>query len=335
MPQVDGKIGHFVPARFIPVPNTISAEARAVLERGVPVEREVEPDPRDKEAWRRHVGKSNGFLAKIIAKLAEDHSAEILPHELQHAALYEVSPRNLPEANESRAILYIHGGGFTSGGGIAAAYTAMRIAELMRIKVFSVDYRMPPDHPFPAGLDDVVEAYRWLLSAYKADAIAVYGPSAGGGLAASLVLKIRDIGIQMPAACVLHSPEVDLTESGDSFETNDKIDFILTRLTNSIALYADGHDLKDPYLSPLFGDFSKGFPPTILTSGTRDMFLSNTVLMHRALRRAGLVAELHVWEAMSHGGFFGAAPEDREVYAEQVSFVYKYLGLTEMVSGSA
>jgi acetyl esterase/lipase len=156
--------------------------------------------------------------------------------------------------------------------------------------------------------------------------IAIYGASAGGGLAAAFVLKARDLGMPLPGACVLHSPEADLTESGDTFETNDKVDVILSRLTQSIALYADGHDLKDPYLSPVFGDFTKGFPPTILTSGTRDLFLSNTVIMHRALRRAGLKAELHVFEAMSHGGFMGKAPEDREVVDEQIRFIHEQLG---------
>jgi monoterpene epsilon-lactone hydrolase len=133
------------------------------------------------------------------------------------------------------------------------------------------------------------------------------------------------MGLPLPGACVLHSPEADLTESGDSFETNKGVDAILGRLTNSIALYANGHDLRDPYLSPLFGDFSKGFPPTRLASGTRDLFLSNTVLMHRAIRRANIIADLHVWEGMSHGGFFGMAPEDHEVLAEQVRFIRQQL----------
>jgi acetyl esterase/lipase len=174
-------------------------------------------------------------------------------------------------------------------------------------------------------LDDAVEAYRHVLDRHRPEEIAVYGPSAGGGLAASFLLKARDLGLPMPAACVLHSPEADLTEAGDSFETNNGIDGVLTRLTNSIALYANGHDLRDPYLSPLYGDFSKGFPPTILTSGTRDLFLSNTVLMHRALRRAKIAVELHIWEAMGHAGFFGMAPEDREVLEEQVRFIRQYL----------
>jgi len=189
------------------------------------------------------------------------------------------------------------------------------------MRAFAVDYRMPPDHPYPAGLEDSIEAYRSLLGRYQPERIAVSGGSAGGGLAAAFVLKARDMGLPLPGACVLATPEADLTESGDSFEANIFVDVVASqRLTDSIALYANGHDLRDPYLSPVFGDFSKGFPPTILTCGTRDLFLSNTVLMHRALRRAGIEAQLHVWEAMPHGGFFGA-PEDEEVLEEQARFI--------------
>lgn len=155
----------------------------------------------------------------------------------------------------------------------------------------------------------------------------------GGGLAAACILKARDTGLPMPAACVLHSPQADLTESGDSSETNAMMDTVLKRLTRTIALYADGHDLKDPYLSPIFADFAKGFPPTLLSSGTRDLFLSNTVLMHRALRRAGIEAELHVFEAMSHAGFFGRAPEDRELVAEQVRFINEHVRDTRGLHG--
>jgi acetyl esterase/lipase len=118
------------------------------------------------------------------------------------------------------------------------------------------------------------------------------------------------------------TPEVDLTESGDSFQTNLGLDGVLTEsLMPANRLYAAGHDLAHPYLSPLFGDFTKGFPPTLLSTGTRDLFLSNTVRMHRALRRAGVPAELHVLEAAPHGGFMGAAPEDRELDLEVRRFV--------------
>jgi monoterpene epsilon-lactone hydrolase len=321
------RAGLNLPARTIPVPSTISAEAQAALAQGSPYGNRQAPPAHDKAAWRRHVEESNRGLTEMMAAGAAGRQApSVVALPLDSATLYEVAPVQLPANHEAFAILYVHGGGFTVGGGVAAAYPAMGIADLAQVKTFSIDYRMPPDFPFPAGLNDSVAAYRWLLTRYSPANIAIYGPSAGGGLAASLVLKARDIGLPMPAACVLHSPEADLTESGDTFETNNGIDNILTRLTSSIALYADGHDLSDPYLSPLFADFSKGFPPALLSSGTRDLFLSNTVLMHRALRRAGVKAELHVWEAMSHGGFFGAAPEDHEVLAEQIRFIHEHLG---------
>ncbi len=126
----------------------------------------------------------------------------------------------------------------------------------------------------------------------------------------------------MPAAVVLLTPGVDLTESGDSLQTNLGLDPLIPHSTaSSLQLYAAGHDLTDPYLSPLYGDFTKGFPPTILTTGTRDMLLSDTVRMHRALRNAGVPADLHVTEAAAHGGFFGLAPEDHELEREIRTFV--------------
>jgi len=127
----------------------------------------------------------------------------------------------------------------------------------------------------------------------------------------------------MPAALVLATPEVDLTESGDSFQTNREADNVLASLREVNLLYANGHDLADPYLSPLFGDVS-GFPATFLQAGTRDLFLSNTVRMHRKLRATGVEAELHVFEAMPHGGFGGTSPEDREVSTEIRGFLERH-----------
>ena len=148
----------------------------------------------------------------------------------------------------------------------------------------------------------------------------VSGASAGGNLAAALCLRARDEGLPLPAGLVLVSPEADLTESGDTFATNLGIDHTLGSLMEANLLYAAGHDLTDPYLSPLFADFAGEWPPTILTSGTRDLYLSNTVRLHRRLRAAGHAADLHVWEAMAHAGFMGA-PEDLELVAELRRFV--------------
>jgi acetyl esterase/lipase len=306
----------------------VSPKAQALLSNPPALAEAPFPDAKDKAAWTAYVEKGNRRLTGMMVAAAHAHPAEVFTHQLTRTRLYEVVPKNLSPQHERRAIFYVHGGPYLGGSGVAAAYMAMPLAAECRMRAFCVDCRMPPDHPFPAALDDTVDAYRKMLQDYRPENIAVVGGSAGGGLAAASLLKVRDIGLPLPAACVLATPEVDLTESGDTFETNAIIDVVLKRrLTESIALYASGHDLRDPYLSPVFGDFSKGFPPTILTSGTRDMFLSNTVRMHRALLRAGIEAELHVWEAMPHSGFFGA-PEDEEVLAEHFRFIMKRLTKT-------
>ena len=138
------------------------------------------------------------------------------------------------------------------------------------------------------------------------------------------MLRARDEGLPLPAGLILGTPEIDLTESGDSFQTNNGVDPGLGSLMPVNLLYANGHDLRHPYLSPLFGDFSKGFPPTLLTTGTRDLCLSNTVRMHRALRAAGVAAALHVTEAGPHTGFPGA-PEGLEIDREVRLFIQTVL----------
>ena len=149
-----------------------------------------------------------------------------------------------------------------------------------------------------------------MLKAHGPERIVLHGMSAGGNLAAALVLRARAEGLPMPAGLVLETPELDLTESGDTFHTNETIDVVLRRSLMPVnQLYANGHDLGDPFLSPLFGDVWDGYPPTLITAGTRDMFLSNAARMLHKLRRAGVPVELYVYEAMPHGGFFGA-PED-------------------------
>ena len=148
--------------------------------------------------------------------------------------------------------------------------------------------------------------------------------SAGGNLAAATLLRARDENLALPAAALLLTPEMDLTESGDSFHTNRTIDVALPNgLPRANALYAGAADLTHPYLSPLFGDYTGAFPPTFLQTGTRDLFLSNTVRLHRALLRANHHAELHVWEAMPHAGFGGATPEDLEMQTAMRDFLIR------------
>jgi len=226
----------------------------------------------------------------------------------------------------SRVYLEIHGGGLVYGGGAPARRDAELIAHRHGVTACSPDYRMPPEHPYPAALDDCLALYRAVLERHVPQDVIVGGTSAGGNLAAALMLRARDEGLAAPAALVLLTPELDLTESGDSFEVNRLVDVNLAGgLAESIALYAGDHDLSHPYLSPLFGDFTRGFPSTFLQAGTRDLFLSNTVRMHRALRRANIPVELHVFEGMPHGGFQGA-PEDAELAAEVDRFVAEHWG---------
>ena len=193
----------------------------------------------------------------------------------------------------------------------------------MGVLTWGVDYRLPPLHPYPAALEDAIAVYRRVVRDRGPSRVFVGGDSAGGNIAAALLLRAKDAGLPMPAALVLNSPQVDLIEAGDTFQTLAGVDNVLRSLRATNALYAAGADLREPFLSPVLGDLS-GFPPTFLRSGTRDLFLSNTVRMHRNLRRAGVEAELHVFEAMPHGGFGGDSPEDREAAAEQRHFLSKH-----------
>jgi len=197
-------------------------------------------------------------------------------------------------------------------------------------KVLSIDYRMPPDAPFPAALDDVMAAWRAVVATTDPRCVAVEGTSAGGGLTLALALRAKAEGLPLPAAMAPGSPAADLTVSGDSIKTNEWIDNIIVSYggyaSKALQLYANGHDLSDPMLSPLHGDYH-GLCPAILTSGTRDLFLSDTVRVHRKLRKAGVPAELHVHEGLSHAQyvFDPSMTVSREVFSEIAHFFDDHL----------
>jgi acetyl esterase/lipase len=318
--------GLHVPARFIPVPTTISPQAQTFLSHAPPVGATATPELDDVAGWKRHIAQSDHDMLPLMKRFAASYPAQWSMHRLADCALFEIVPVNADPTNSQRAILYIHGGGFTMGGGENAVYAAMSFAGMARCKTFSLDYRMPPDHPFPAAIDDGVVAWRQLIRRFKPENFAIYGASAGANIAPALILKLRALGLPLPAACGVHSPASDMSESGDTYQTNQVIDIVLKQpLPKQMMLYAGGNDPRDPLLSPAFADYSGGFPPTILTSGTRDLLLSSTVMLHRAMRRGGVDARLHVWEAMTHAPFFGA-PEEQELYAETVGFLLDHMG---------
>ncbi len=304
-----------VPARDIPVPTSVSAEAQAALAMP-PLASPEYPALGDVDGWRRLITSHDEAIVALMADRAATAPVVTEARDVGGTRVYEIAPTSLDEGDR-RVYLDIHGGAFIYGAGECCRAMSIGTATRVGARVWAVDYRMPPDHPFPAALDDCLTSYAALLKEHEPTDILVGGASAGGNLAAALILRARDEGMPLPAAAVLMTPGVDLTESGDSLQTNRGLDPLITGTSAvTFRMYAGGRDLTDPYISPLYGDFTKGFPPTILTTGTRDMLLSDTVRMHRALRAAGVPAELHVTEAGGHGGFFGTAPEDHEIERE-------------------
>ena len=315
-------------AHDVPVPTSISPEAQAILAmpRASPVDF---PDLGDLAGWRQLIAARDEEMLSLLSGMVDQDAAEVERVAVGQGAVYKIVPAGCAR-DSPKAYLEIHGGALVTGGGECCRITGIMTAVRLGVVTWAVDYRMPPDHPYPAPLDDCLTAYGELVREYGAGHVVVGGTSAGGNLAAATILRARDEDLPLPAAAVLLTPEVDLTESGDSFATNIGLDNLLTqRQMPANLLYAGGHDLTLPYVSPLFGDFTKGFPPTFLRTGTRDLFLSNTVRMHRALRNAGVQAELHVQEAGGHAGFFGLAPEDIAIDDELRRFLDAHWGHQE------
>lgn len=302
--------------RTIAWPRSISPEARAALQAAAQRRSPPFPAVDDLAGWKRLIA----AMDTDMARYAPPGLADLAVTGTVAGVTVHRAPHGQTAADDRRLYLDIHGGGLVFGAGVFCKAGAVKVARQHGVECLSVDYRMPPDHPYPAALDDCLAVYAAEVAARGAENIVVGGGSAGANLAAALLLRARDEGLPMPAGCVLMTPELDLTESGDSFETVMGLDSVLQRrLTELVNLYAAGADPAHPYLSPLFGDVA-AFPPTLLQSGTRDLFLSNAVRMHRKLRQAGVHAELHVFEAMPHGGFF-AGPEDADKDAEIARFV--------------
>jgi len=321
MADDQGAAGIELKSRRVPLPAALSEAAKAMLTMPRPAQGAY-PALDDKDGWRRLVAARDKASAEMSAPFAARLKADVEARPLGGVAAYRATPQGERLIADKHVVFDIHGGALLFGGGEAnVRFSTAAIALRTGRAAYGVDYRVPPDHPYPAALDDCVAAYRALLAETPAERIVVSGTSAGGNLAAALLLRARDEGLPMPAGALLMTPELDLTESGDTFDTLMGLDVVLTaRLMEMNLLYAGGADLEHPYLSPLFGDVA-GFPPTLLQAGTRDIFLSNAVRMHRKLRSAGVRAELHVWEGMPHAGFGGLTPEDREVSAELQAFI--------------
>lgn len=308
-----------VPARTVAAPAFLSDIARTYLN---PQPAPAYPPSDDKQAARDYVAAKDNAVLPMLRQITGSTKAQVEERAVGATRVFDILPNGVNPHGRG-VILDIHGGGLILCGGELYKLMAIGAGTSRQCRTWAVDYRMPPDFPYPAALDECMAAYRALLLVRAPSKITVSGSLAGGNLAAALILRARDEGLPMPVGVILTTPEVDLTESGDSFQTNQGLDPALHSLMTVNLMYANGNDLRYLYLSPLIGDLA-GFLRTILTTRTRDLFLLNAVCMHRALRAANVPAQLHLTEAGSHTGFPGS-PEGEQIDSEIRAFIQAVL----------
>ncbi|MEA2876591.1 MAG: epsilon-lactone hydrolase [Hyphomicrobiales bacterium] len=318
------------PAKEIAVPTAdVSPQARAMI--GAPLPSFWNAHPKDAAEWKALIKMRADAIVATLPGLREKFGVKSEQITVGGVNAYLLTPDNIPEQNRNRLLVHVHGGGYVFAPAESGTREGILMAGFGKFKVISIDYRMPPDFPYPAAMDDAMAVWKEVVKTNDPKKMAIFGTSTGGGMTMAMVLRAKKEGLPLPAATAPGTPWSDMTKTGDTYFTNEKIDNILVSndgwLGDAAKLYANGTDLKDPQLSPVYGDLS-GFPPTILTSGTRDLFLSNTVRVHRKLRQAGIVSDLHVFEGQSHAQYQGDpdAPEVKEHFAELTAFFDKYLG---------
>lgn len=228
-----------------------------------------------------------------------------------------------PAALPGRHVLYLHGGGYCLGSPANYRHFSWRIADAVRAPVLTIAYRLAPEHPFPAALEDALAAYRWLLGR-GAKEIIVMGESAGGGLTLALLMRLRDETVPLPAAAVAISPWTDLALTGVSLEENAVTDPMLNTgdLPRLAAGYLAGASPRHPYASPLYGDPS-GLPPVLTLAGSDEILHDDAVRMAEKLRSANPRSELQVWPRMVHAWplFAPVMPESRAAITGIGAFV--------------
>lgn len=314
--------GTAVVTRVVPVPKTVSPEAQAMLARVVsdaPSHPTIEQQRAGTDQWQAGAGKVSKEL----------YPANVGTATIAGVPVRVVTPLTIAPEKQNRVLLNVHGGGFVVDSG--SLTESIPMANLTGTKVISVLYRMAPEHPFPAAVDDTIAVYKELLKTYWAKNIAIYGTSAGAILTAEVTAKIKQLGLPMPGATGVFSGTGDLSQGGDSAAM-----YALDGLSGYLAPPREGiKDLGpyvgttnplDPILSPLYSDVS-GFPPTLFITSTRDLLLSGTTILHRAYLRAGVNAQLVVFEALPHAFWNNPKlPESKEADEDMATFFDKHLG---------
>ena len=320
-----------VPAKVVPVPTAdVSPGLQAFIAR--PLNPDWDKLWSTGAQWRAAADKQAATVVPgIPAMLARLHVTSVA-QTIDGVRVHVLTPDDIPAVNRDKVLIHVHGGCYELFPGVSGTTEGIMMAGFGHYKVISVDYRMPPEAYFPAALDDAVTVYRSELKAVQQPHdVAIFGTSAGGALTLEMVLRFKQLGLPMPGAIAPGTPMSDVTKTGDSFQTNAMVDNVLVSPNGfchaATIVYAHGHDLADPLLSPVNGDMH-GFPPAILTTGTRDLLLSNTVRVHRKLKRAGVEAELEVYEGMSHAQyqFDDRVPEAKEAFTDIADFFGQHLG---------
>jgi epsilon-lactone hydrolase len=311
--------------RVVPMPTTISPEAQKWLASlGIAqVQRKSGPETlaerrASTDVWR---AQDSAEARKIYPVNVEETSiAGVRTDVITPVA---TPPNANAEANRARVLINLHGGGFNSDSG--SLIEGVPISNLAKIKVVSLYYRLAPENPFPAAVDDVVAVYKELLKAYKPQSIGIFGTSAGAILTGEVAVRLRQLGLPLPAALGIFSGLADFSRPSDSRQI-----FALNGFSGELEPTDPNHlpddqyvaktDRKDPVLSPLFADL-RGMPPTLLVTSTRDLLLSDTATFHRALLRAGNDAQLVVFEALPHAFWYHfQLPETKEALELMANF---------------
>ena len=321
---------------WIHVPTTVSPAAQDALRSLDPSLLETKlPEPGDVEGWKKVQQALEDEERAGSYALAKRLGVSVTEKSFNGVSVLDLRPKDWKETRQ--LVVYTHGGAYT----LYSAHTTLSaaaplVADTGR-RVVSIDYTLAPHSQWQQTTDEVIAVVKALVAeGHPLVQMAIYGDSAGGGLAAGAVLKMRDQGLGMPAAVVLWSPWSDITETGDTYFTlkygngndGDPILSYANSLANSAAAYADAKDHKHPYVSPVYGNYSKGFPPTLIQGGTKEIFLSNFVRHYQAIDQADVPVKLDLYEGMWHvfQGFTPEIPESQLARRKVKAFLDEVLG---------
>ena len=294
--------GRQVPAYELAVPSTVSAQMQAAMAKAPP---SVAPPavPTTNAGWEAFFNPEPAKTHARISGLLATYRLAMTEETIGGVHCYRLRPAD-GTAKAKSLLMNLHGGAYTGGAGESGLLEAVLVAGTTRIETVAVDYRMPPSHPFPAPVDDAVAVWKQITRSYPRYRLGIFGTSSGGGMVLAVTQRTIAARLRVPDAIMAGTPWADLSETGDSYQTDRYADPVVYEGELSVAAkqYANGLDLKDPRLSPIYGSFS-GFPPTLLLAGARDLFLSNTVRVDRKLRDAQRRSQLIVYEGQSHAAY--------------------------------